>query len=126
MSVYQITAAAGFGFLMLTGELIRRRKIEERYALLWLLLGGVMALFSFSPGLLERLSRLLQVHYAPSLLFLMGLLFSFAFILHLTIVMSRMHRRMVRLAQEVAILKEELEETGAASTLRAKGVGIHG
>lgn len=126
MSVYQITAAAGFGFLMLTGELIRRRKIEERYALLWLLLGGVMALFSFSPGLLERLSRLLQVHYAPSLLFLMGLLFSFAFILHLTIVMSRMHRRMVRLAQEVAILKEELEETGAASTLRAKGAGIHG
>lgn len=126
MSVYQITAAAGFGFLMLTGELIRRRKIEERYALLWLLLGGVMALFSFSPGLLERLSRLLQVHYAPSLLFLLGLLFSFAFIMHLTIVMSRMHRRMVRLAQEVAILKEELAEAGAASAIRAKGVGIHG
>lgn len=126
MSVYQITAAAGFGFLMLTGELIRRRKIEERYALLWLLLGGVMALFSFSPGLLERLSRLLQVHYAPSLLFLLGLLFSFAFILHLTLVMSRMHRRMVRLAQEVAILKEELEEAGAVSAIQAKGVGIHG
>ncbi|RAV05440.1 DUF2304 domain-containing protein [Paenibacillus sp. YN15] len=126
MSVYQISAAAGFGFLLLTGELIRRRKIEERYALLWLLLGLAIALFSFAPGLLERLSRLLQVHYAPSLLFLLGLLFSLAFIMHLTIVMSRMHRRMVRLAQEVAILKEELEGAATAPILPAKGGAAHG
>lgn len=125
MSIYPITAAAGLGFLLLTGELIRRRKIEERYALLWLLLGVVMTLFSFAPGLLDRLSRLLQVHYAPSLLFLLGLLFSLAFIMHLTMVISRMHRRVTRLAQEVAILQEELEYPGVRSK-PAQGGAAHG
>ncbi|MNC14003.1 Undecaprenyl-phosphate mannosyltransferase [compost metagenome] len=92
----------------------------------WLLLGLAMALFLFAPGLLDRLSRLLRVHYAPSLLFLLGLLFSLAFIMHLTIVMSRMHRRIVRLAQEVAILKEELEHTGGDAILTVKGGAAHG
>ncbi|MDF2938837.1 MAG: glycosyltransferase family 2 protein [Paenibacillaceae bacterium] len=44
----------------------------------------------------------------------------------LTIVMSRMHRRIVRLAQEVAILKEELGEQAANPIIPAKGGAVHG
>lgn len=126
MSIYQISAAAGFGFFLLTAELIRRRRIEERYALPWLLLGSLMLVFSFMPGLLDRLSRLLQVHYAPSLLFALGLLFSLAFILHLTMVISRLHRRVTRLAQELALLQAELDCWGEFRSPQAKGGTGHG
>lgn len=107
MNVYQMTAVFCLLFMLLTTELIRRRKIEERYAILWLMLGIVMTMLSFFPHMLDRLSRLVHVHYPPSLLFLIGLLFSLVFILHLTMVISKLHRRMTRLAQEVALLKAE-------------------
>jgi hypothetical protein len=107
ISVYQIAAAFCLAFVLVTVELIRRRKIEERYAILWLLLGLSMTAFSFFPGLLDRLSRVVHVHYAPSLLFLIGLLFSLAFIMHLTMVISKLHRKITRLTQEVAILSSE-------------------
>jgi hypothetical protein len=107
MNVYQITAVFCLCFVLLTVELIRRRTIEERYALLWLLLGLSMTLLSFFPAVLDRFSRLVHVHYAPSLLFLIGLLFSLVFILHLTMVISKLHRRLTRLAQELALLQSE-------------------
>lgn len=107
LNVYDFTAAFGLTFLLVTVELIRRRKMEERYALLWLGLGLSMTLLAFFPGLLDRISALVHVHYAPSLLFLIGLLFSLAFILHLTLVISKLHRKTTRLAQELAMLQED-------------------
>lgn len=107
MNVYDLTAVFCLAFVFVTAELIRRRKMEERYAILWLVLGLSMTVFSFFPGMLDRISRLVHVHYAPSLLFLIGLLFSLTFILHLTMVISKLHRRMTRLAQEIALMKSE-------------------
>lgn len=112
MSVYHFAALFCLAFVGVTVELIRRRKMEERYAILWLGLGVSMTLFSFFPGLLETVSRLVHVHYAPSLLFLIGLLFSLAFILHLTLVISKLHRKITRLAQELALLKAERNPAG--------------
>jgi hypothetical protein len=107
MNVYNMAAVFCLSFVFVTVELIRRRKIEERYAILWLGLGLSMTVVSIFPGLLEGLTRVVHVYYAPSLLFLIGLLFSLTFILHLTMVISKLHRRMTRLAQEVALLKAE-------------------
>ncbi|MDF2926877.1 MAG: hypothetical protein K0R57_5791 [Paenibacillaceae bacterium] len=112
MTVYRITAGFCLFFVLLTVELIRRRRIEERYAILWLTLGLCMSLFSFFPALLEGLSRALHVYYAPSLLFLMGLLVCLAFIMHLTMVISKQHRRLTRLAQELALLRAERRSEG--------------
>jgi len=119
MSVYDLAAIFCLAFVFVTVELIRRRKIEERYAILWLVLGLSMTLFSFFPGLLDRFSRLVHVHYAPSLLFLIGLLFSLAFIMHLTMVITKLHRKITRLAQEMAMLKSER----AAATVFRKEEG---
>lgn len=107
MNVYQISAGFCLLFVFFTVELIRRRQMEERYAILWLTLGISMTVFCIFPGLLEQFSRLMRVHYAPSLLFLIGLLFSLVFILHLTLVISKQHRRLTKLAQEVALLQSE-------------------
>ncbi|KIL41196.1 hypothetical protein SD70_09265 [Gordoniibacillus kamchatkensis] len=114
MNIYLLSALFCLVFLFATVELIRRRKLQEQYALLWLLLGFVMAGFSLFPQLLERISRAVHIVYAPSLLFLIGLLCSLVLILHLTIVISRLHRRVTRLIQELALMQERERRGGRA------------
>lgn len=72
-----------------------------------------MALFSMFPNMLSQISRLMRIYYAPSLLFLVGLLFSLVFIMHLTIVISKLHRKLTRLVQEVALLREQVGREGS-------------
>ncbi|WNQ13556.1 DUF2304 domain-containing protein [Paenibacillus aurantius] len=114
MNIYLLSTVFCLAFVGFTIELIRRQKIAERYALLWLVLGFVMLLFSLFPNLLIRLSEAVHIFYAPSLLFLIGLLFSLVFIMHLTMVISKLHRKVTRLTQEVALLQAKRpEEDGA-------------
>ncbi|NOV03351.1 DUF2304 domain-containing protein [Paenibacillus planticolens] len=112
MNVYLLAISFCLVFIFISVELIRRQKLQEQYAILWLLLGFIMALFSLFPSLLDQLSTKLHIHYAPSLLFLVGLLFSLAFIMHLTLVISKLHRKLTRLVQEVALLQEQLRRGG--------------
>lgn len=72
-----------------------------------------MALFSVFPSLLDLVSHKLHIYYVPSLLFLVGLLFSLVFIMHLTLVISKLHRKLTRLIQEVALLQEQLRGKGS-------------
>lgn len=105
MNIYILSILFCVIFLGATVELIRRQKVSERYAILWLMLGFVMLVFSIFPGLLNSLSRAVHIYYAPSLLFLIGFLFSLVFIMHLTIVISKLEKKTTRLVQEIALLK---------------------
>ncbi|PYI53123.1 DUF2304 domain-containing protein [Paenibacillus flagellatus] len=113
MTIYLLSAVFCLIFLFATIELIRRQKLEEQYALLWLGLGLVMLPFCLFPDMLPKLSELVRIHYPPSLLFLIGLAFSLVFILHLTIVISKLQRKLTRLVQQLALLEAGAKE-GAA------------
>ncbi|NEW05366.1 DUF2304 domain-containing protein [Paenibacillus sp. SYP-B3998] len=108
MNIYLLAITFCLVFLFITVELIRRQKLQEQYAILWLTLGFFMGMFSLFPSMLNQISRLMRIYYAPSLLFLVGLLFSLVFIMHLTIVISKLHRKLTRLVQEVALLQERV------------------
>ncbi|WP_438433464.1 DUF2304 domain-containing protein [Gorillibacterium sp. sgz500922] len=97
-------------FLGFVIEMIRRRKISERYSLLWLILGLIMLLFSVFPKLLNGIASAMGIIYGTSLLFFIGFLFSLVFILHLTTVITKLDRKMTRLTQELALLKSQGEE----------------
>ncbi|MCR8643147.1 DUF2304 domain-containing protein [Paenibacillus sp. N1-5-1-14] len=110
MIIFRISIAFCLVFLIIVIELIRRKKLEERYSILWFVVGIIMLILSLFPRMLEQIARLLHVVYAPSVLFFLGFIFSLIIILHLTTVISRMHRKMTRLIQEVALLKREQED----------------
>lgn len=117
MNIYMFSVLFCLVFIGVTIELIRRQKVAERYGLLWLGLGIVMLIFSLFPGLLNMVSDAVGVYYAPSFLFTIGLLFALVFIMHLTIVLSKLHRKVTRLTQEIALLQarqaeEEKKERG--------------
>jgi hypothetical protein len=91
-------------------HLIRRRTLREQYSILWLLFGLVMFVLSINSSWLERLAASVDILYAPSLLFLVGILLCILLILHLTVVSSKQTERIILLTQEMGLLRYELEK----------------
>lgn len=106
MTIYILSVGIAFLFLLLVLELVRRQKLREQYSLLWILFSVGLFIVSFNVSFIEWVADRLGVKYAPAVLFLFGLLFCFAFILHLTIVVTRLTSQVLRLTQELTILKE--------------------
>jgi hypothetical protein len=95
-------------FLMHIGRLILKGKLREEYAVIWASCTGVLLILSFWRSGLERLAALLGVFYAPSLIFLAALFGVTLFLVHLTVVATRLEHQNKRLAQELALLKNEI------------------
>jgi len=104
-------AVASFVLLVVVFELIRSRRLRERYALLWLLTGLVLVVLSAWRGGLNTIAGWLGVRgYPPAVLFAVGLLFVIVVLLHYSTVISRLTDQNVVLAQRLALLEAELSE----------------
>ena len=95
-------------FLIVVIELVRRRKLVERYALLWMLAAFVPLPFAIWRDGLDELAGLVGIESPPNALFLIGLGIVFALLLHFSVVSSRLGEETKILAQEVARLDAEL------------------
>ena len=107
MSIYSFCVIMSLMFIMVTLLFIKRRLIDIRYSLLWIFISFAMLLISLNKNIIEYFSLAMNVNYAPSLLFLIGILFCFLLILNMTIIISNMQRSITRLTQEIGILKSE-------------------
>jgi hypothetical protein len=102
-------AAASFVLLAAVLELIRSRRLRERYALLWLLTGLVMLALSLWRGGLNTIASWFGIRsYPPAVLFAVGALFVIVVLLHYSTVISRLTDQNTILAQRLALLEEEL------------------
>jgi len=111
MDLLKIFAILGSGALLIVVvELIRRGRLKERYALLWLLAGAILLFLSSSRSLLDAIARQLGIFYPPSLLFLLAFFFLLLITLHFSVVLSSLSEKNKKLAQELALLRRELEE----------------
>ena len=101
-----IIASSGLVFVVF--ELLRRRRLIERYALLWLLSSIVLLVLSLWTGLLDRLSNTLGIAYPPNALFMVAFAFVLLLLLHFSIAISRLSSETKVLAQEIARLDREV------------------
>jgi hypothetical protein len=107
----QIFAIAASGVLFLViFELLRRRRLIERYALIWLTSSIVLLVLAIWTGLLEIVSNVLGIAYPPNALFLIAFAFVLLLLLHFSIAISRLSGETKVLAQDVARLDKELRE----------------
>jgi hypothetical protein len=100
-------------------ELIRRHRLQERYALLWILTGGVMLVLAVWRGALHAFADLLGVAYPPSALFMVAGLFVFVVLLHYSTVLSRLSEQNKTLAQKIALLEQKLRDQDERRPRRA-------
>jgi hypothetical protein len=100
-------AIASVILLLVVFELIRSRRLRERYALLWLLTGVVLLVLSLWRGGLNTIAGWFGISgYPPAILFAVGILFILLVLLHYSTVISRLSDQSTILAQRLALLEE--------------------
>ena len=90
-------------------EMLRRKKLREKYAILWLLIGALTVVLAAFPHLLNIASELLGVQLPSNLLFIMSILLLLGVCLHLSWELSVLEDETRALAEEVAILRAQVE-----------------
>jgi hypothetical protein len=109
-------AVASFVLLVIVFELIRSRRLRERYALLWLLTGVVLLALSLWRGGLNTIASWVGVtSYPPAILGAVGALFVLVVLLHYSTVISRLSDQNTILAQRLALLEQRLREERSAT-----------
>ena len=112
MTPLKVSIAAAIASLLLlvvVFELIRSRRLRERYALMWLLTGLVLLALSVWRGGLNTIAGWFGVTgYPPAVLFAVGSLFVILVLLHYSTVISRLSDQNTILAQRLALLEERL------------------
>ena len=106
LQIVAITAAAALLVILL--ELVRQRRLLERYALLWLFSAIVLLGLSVWTGLLEAVADVIGIAYPPNALFLIAFGFVMVLLLHFSLAVSRLSDQTKVLAQRQALLEERL------------------
>jgi hypothetical protein len=106
-------------------ELVRRRRLLERYAILWLASGVVLLALAIWRNALEDLANLLGVAYPPNALFVVAFGFVLVLLLHFSLAVSRLADQSKVLAQRMALLEERVGrgEDAAAEERSPAAVG---
>lgn len=91
-------------------EMLRRKKFREKYATLWLVVGALTVVLAAFPRLLNIASELVGVQLPSNLLFILSILLLLGVCLHLSWELSVLEDETRTLAEEVAILRTQIED----------------
>jgi hypothetical protein len=104
------------GMFLVVFELVRRRRLMERYALIWLFSTAVLLALAVWKQLLEKLASAVGIYYAPSALFAVAFAAVLLLLLHFSLVISRLVDQNKVLAQQLGILRERVAQLEQSAT----------
>ena len=96
--------------ILCIGNLVRIRRLELKYALIWFLVGILLLIFDLFPGLLQVMTQALGITLPINMLTFLGLLFVLMILFSQTIVISNLTRKCQRLTQEVGLLYKKVDD----------------
>jgi hypothetical protein len=108
MRLTALTALTAVILLAVIIELVRRRQLREKYAVLWIGVGVATVLLGFFPGMLNALARAVGVASGASLVLFLGVVFLLLVCIHLSWEASRLEEKTRTLAEEVALIRAQL------------------
>jgi hypothetical protein len=100
-----LAAVIGVSLFLCIIELVRKRRLREEYAWVWLLTGLMIVVLSVWYDLLFFLGRFLGGILPSALLFFFGLLSLLLICLHQAIKISQLTDDIKRLSQELSIMR---------------------
>lgn len=117
--------AAGIAFaiivLVIIISLLLRRQLREKYAILWLIIGVALLILAIFPQLLFWLSDLMGVAIPSNLIFALAIVLLVGVALHLSWELSLAEDEVRRVAEEVAILRADLDDLRRAVAASEQG-----
>jgi hypothetical protein len=109
----RIVAIAGsFALLLFIIELVRRRRLKEEYSVLWVTTAAALLLLAIWGGLLRSVTHAIGAISQASTLYFFGLSFVIFLLLHFSLRVSQLERRVIALLQEVALLGDDGQHGG--------------
>ncbi len=96
--------------ILYIGNLVRVRRLELKYALIWFFVGILLLIFDLFPGLLQVMTQALGITLPINMLTFLGLLFVLMILFSQTIVISNLTRKCQRLTQEVGLLYKKVDD----------------
>jgi len=118
-----ITALAAVGLALYVLDLVRRRRLSEEYSFLWVVASVVVAILGFSTPVLKAITHALGILYEGSTVFLFGLAFATAMLLHVSVKLSRLGLENHALTRELALVRYDLEQLRARANDPAPPAG---
>ena len=97
------------GMLFIIANMVRKKKIDLRYALSWICLAVLLLILDIFPNIMEKLAELIGIKTPSNMVFFLGFILLVIVIYSLTASVSRLSNKTKRLTQELALLREELE-----------------
>lgn len=91
-------------------NLVRRNKLDEKYSILWILLGVIILILALFPNLIITIANWFNVYYPPTLMLLFALMILGTYIIHISIVITKQNKMIIKLTQELAIVKEDIRK----------------
>ena len=96
--------------LVMIINLVRLQAQKAKYTELWLTVGALLAVAAAVPGVLDWVADKVGVTYQPALFLLLGFGFLLLLAMHFSYELSRLETRVRTLAEEIALLRHELDE----------------
>jgi hypothetical protein len=110
VSVQVLAIVVTGGLFLVVFELVRRRRLMERYALLWLFSTTVLLALAVWRDLLDQVAAAIGIFYAPSALFAVAFGFVLVMLLHFSLVISALADQAKVLAQHIGMLQARIDE----------------
>ena len=108
---YWLGVASGFVVIGVVIEMVRRRYLRGRFALIWIALGVGAATLALFPSVLEQAARAAGVEIPLNLLLFLGSIAMLIMIMQLSAEAGRLRERTRVLAEEVALLRAAVESS---------------
>lgn len=107
--IYGFAVLFSILFIIFIMYLVKKDKLDEKYSILWLLASIVIFIVALFPDIIIFISNKFNVYYPPSLMLLFAIIVLGAYIVHISVVITKQNKMIVKLTQEVGILKEKEE-----------------
>ena len=102
--IYKVAIVLSIIFIIFILNLVRKNKLDEKYSILWLFFSIIILIVSIFPNIIEEISNWFGVYYPPSLLLLISVIIIGAYIVHITLVITKQNKMIIKLTQELALL----------------------
>jgi hypothetical protein len=102
-----ITIILSILLLLFIARLIVKGRLREEYAIVWIFSTLLLVLFSFWRQGFETISNFLQVSDPPNLIFTAAIAAILIYLLHLSVVVSKLQEQNKRLTQELANMRAQ-------------------
>lgn len=96
--------------LLYIGNMVRKKKLELKYTLIWFLVAVFLLIFDAFPTLLGGLSNLLGIASPINMLFFLGFVFVLMIVFTQTAIISNITRKEKRQSQEIALLNKRIDD----------------